>query len=303
VRGRGVVAVALVALLLAFGWTDGFLTGLARGNLSNDGFRRAHERVPSDVGVPYENVTIPSGGLLLAGWWMPADPPGGANASTTVVLVHGLGSTMGKPVRLWAASLHGAGYSLLALDLRNHGASPDTPDGLVTYGAAEADDVAAAVAYARARTGGPVVLYGGSMGAATVLEAASRGLPGVVGAVADSSYASFRFQARLDGAEQGYPAWLVDLVVARMDAVAAAPPSSVRPDESLPGLGVPVLLAHCADDGRVGRANFDRLAAVAPPGTATWIADCPTGVSPDRHLDGFMQPGYNATVLAFLGRL
>lgn len=307
-RGRGAIAVAAVALLLACGWVDSYLGGLARDNLSNEGFRRTHERLPSDVGVPFQDVSIPSDGRLLAGWWMPAEN-GSANATTTVVLVHGVGSTMGKVVRLWAANLHAAGYSLLALDLRNHGASPDAGDGLVTYGVKEADDVEAAVTFARDHAAvfgvdpGRIVLYGGSMGGATVLETAARHLPGVVGVIADSSYASFAFQAQVDGAKKGYPAWLVGLVVAKMDDLAPAPPSRSQPDEALPGIGVPVLLAHCADDARVTRPNFDRLAAVAPPGTRTWIGDCPTGVSPDHHLDGFMQPGYNETVLAFLSGL
>src|SRR2546428_7958069 len=109
---------------------------------------------------------------------MPASP--GANASTTVILVHGLGSTMGRMVRMWAANLHAAGYSLLAFDLRNHGASPDSGNGDVTYGVDEADDVAAAVAYVRAHATAlgvdpmRIVLYGGSMGAATVLGAGAR---------------------------------------------------------------------------------------------------------------------------------
>src|SRR5205085_6327039 len=90
----------------------------------------------------------PSDGLALAGWWMPA-APGAANASTTIILVHGVSSQMGKVVRMWAPFLHAAGYSVLAFDLRNHGASPDAHGGDVTYGVDEADDVAAAVAYVR----------------------------------------------------------------------------------------------------------------------------------------------------------
>jgi alpha-beta hydrolase superfamily lysophospholipase len=312
VRGRAVVAVAVVLLVLAAGWADAYLGGLARDNLTNAGFHRQHERTPADFGIASQDVRIPSDGRLLAGWWMPA-APGSANASATVVLVHGLGSTMGKVVRLWAPNLHAAGYSLLALDLRNHGASPDTPDGLVTYGTDEADDVAAAVEWVQdhaAELGvdpDRVVLYGGSMGAATVILGGSRELPGVAAVVADSSYASFAFQARVDGAKKGYPAWLVGLVVAKMDAVAPDPPSRSRPEEAVRSIEVPLLLLHCADDARVTRPNFDRLAQAArergpipPPDTMTWVEPCPAGISPDHHLDGAFQPGYNETVLRFL---
>ncbi|MHB1260796.1 MAG: alpha/beta hydrolase [Thermoplasmatota archaeon] len=308
-RSLRVAAWVLVVLVAVAGFADSYITGLARDNLTNEGFNREHERTPADVGLTFEDVVIPSGGLRLRGWWMPADP-GAANASTTVILVHGHSSTMGKMVRMWATNLHEAGYSLLAFDLRNHGASPDAGGGLVTFGADEADDVAAVVTYVRARAARDpvidpdrIVLYGGSMGGATVLNAAARPLPGVVGVVSDSAYASFTFQAHVDGEKKGYPRILVDLVLDRMDALAPSPPSSSRPDLAVQEIAVPLLLAHCTDDARVTRPNFERLVEQAPPGTVTWGEPCPVGLSKDHHLDGWMDAGYNATVLRFLDGL
>ena len=306
-HGRSVVAWTAIVLLLVAGFADGFLTGLARENLSNETFNRTHERTPGDVGLAYEEVVIPSGDLRLKGWWMPgAANTSAANASTTVILVHGHSSTMGKMVRMWAPNLHQAGYSLLAFDLRNHGASPDVSLGYVTYGATEADDVAAAVAFVQdhaAELGvdpDRIVLYGGSMGGATVLNAAARDLPGVVAVISDSAYASFTFQAHIDGEKKGYPRFLVDAVLGRMDDLAPAPPSSSRPDLAVQAMPVPVMLAHCSDDARVLFPNFERLVSLAPPTTMTWEAPCPVGLSKDHHLDGWMDPGYNATVLRFL---
>jgi pimeloyl-ACP methyl ester carboxylesterase len=207
---------------------------------------------------------------------------------------------------MWSANLHGAGYSLLALDLRNHGASPDAANGYVTYGAGEADDVAAAVAFVRLNAASlgvdpdRIVLYGGSMGGATVLNAAARRLPGVVAVLSDSSYASFTFQAHIDGEKKGYPSVLVDLVLDRMDELAPSPPSSSRSDRAVQSMPVPLLLAHCTDDARILYPNFERLAGLAPAGTTTWHEACPTGLSKDHHLDGWVQPGYNQTVLGFL---
>jgi pimeloyl-ACP methyl ester carboxylesterase len=216
---------------------------------------------------------------------------------------------MSKPMRLWAPQLHELGYGVLAVDLRNHGASPDVAGGAVTYGMSEADDVAAAVTYLQdtAATKGidpeRIVLYGGSMGAATVLNTAARGLPGVVGVISDSSYASLSFQAHLDGHKQGYPGFVVDWVLARMDDLAPAPPTRSRPDLALAEMQVPVLLAHCSNDARIAVASYDRLVALAPSGTTTWSHPCPTGLSADHHLDGWMSASYNSTVSAFLGRL
>ncbi len=302
---------SFVVLVALGGFADSYVTGLARDNLTNEGFNREHERTPADVGLAFEDVTIPSGHLLLKGWWMPA-ANGSTNASTTVILVHGHSSTMGKMVRMWATNLHGAGYSLLAFDLRNHGASPDAGGGLVTFGVDEADDVAGAVEFVRGHAAqlgvdaDRIVLYGGSMGGATVLTAAARDLPGVMAVLSDSAYASFTFQAHVDGEKKGYPRFLVDLVLDRMDSLAPSPPSSSRPDLAIQGTTVETLLLHCSDDQRVTKPNFDRLAAQGtsspgqPPTVHTWIEACPTGISRDHHLDGWMKPSYNATVLVFL---
>ena len=300
-RAAAVLALAVVAVLFAA--ADSFLAGVAHDNLSNDGFVRTHQWTPDDFGLAYEDVTIESDGLRLAGWWIPAGP--GPNAATTTILVHGYSSNMSKVMRLWAPNLHDAGYSVLTLDLRNHGASPDT-NGLVTYGVDEAKDVLAAVAYVRANAAAlgvdpdRIVLYGGSMGAAAVLNAAGQHPPGVVAVVADSSFASFSFEAAIDGAAKGYPGLVVDWVVARMDRLASAPPTDSRPERALAGLQVPVLLAHCTDDTNITPPNFKRLQERAPAGTVTWTAACPTGLSKEHHVDGWAQPGYNQTVRSFL---
>jgi pimeloyl-ACP methyl ester carboxylesterase len=308
-KGRAVWSTLAVVLVLAVGFVDSTVTGLARDNLSNATFPRTHERTPWQMGIPASNVTIPSDGLRLAGWWMPAEP-GSTNASTTIVLVHGVSSQMGKPVRMWAPFLHAAGYSLLAIDLRNHGASDDGAQGYVTYGVREADDVLSAMAWVQGHAADlgvdpdRIVLYGMSMGAASVLNAAGREPAGLTAVMADSSYASFVFQARVDGAHKGYPQWVIDLVVHRMDALAPAPPSASRPDEALAQIELPVFLASCSNDERVTRPNFDRLDLAAPSisglPSGRWIEPCPTGLSKDHHVDGAWQPGYNATVLGFL---
>lgn len=322
-RGRGAWTVGLVLFVLVGGFADSYLDGLARDNLSNATFPRTHERTPWQMGIGASNVTILSDGLHLAGWWMPAEP-GAANASTTIILVHGVSSQMGKPVRMWAPFLHAAGYSLLAFDLRNHGASDDGPNGYVTYGVREADDVIAATAWVQDHAADlgvdpdRIVLYGMSMGAATVLDAAGRAPPGLVDVIADSAYASFTFQAQVDGAHKGYPQWVIDLVVHRMDALAPAPPSASRPDEALAHIGLPVLLATCSNDQRVTAPNLQRLTTAAqarrgtpPPWTKLWDRSCEGGLSRDHHVDGAWQgpawsdmtqrlSGYNETVLGFL---
>jgi pimeloyl-ACP methyl ester carboxylesterase len=82
--------------------------------------------------------------------------------------------------------LHARGWNALAFDLRKHGASEGGPTGFGFY---EREDVRGAVAEARRRSGGPVLGWGISMGAASVMLAAADD-PGIAGVVCDSSYRS-----------------------------------------------------------------------------------------------------------------
>lgn len=79
------------------------------------------------AGVAAEPVTITSEGARLAAWWVP--PRDGA----AVVVVPGAGSTRAT-VRDQAAVLVRAGYGVLLLDPRGHGASTGTPMDFGWYG-------------------------------------------------------------------------------------------------------------------------------------------------------------------------
>jgi len=82
--------------------------------------------------------------------------------------------------------LHQHGWNALLLDLRAHGASAGTA---TTFGVREKEDVRAAVGYARSRADLPVVLWGVSLGGATVVLAAADD-SSVAGVVCDSTYRS-----------------------------------------------------------------------------------------------------------------
>src|SRR6185436_7572017 len=73
-------------------------------------------------------------------------------------------------------------------DLRHHGQSGGD---VSSFGHFEKEDVHAAADFARARTPGPVVLWGVSLGAATATLAAAED-PQIAGLVCDSTYRSLR---------------------------------------------------------------------------------------------------------------
>jgi pimeloyl-ACP methyl ester carboxylesterase len=119
-------------------------------------------------------------GTELKAWWVPAQ---GARGS--VVMVHGLNRSRIEMARRMPF-VHASGWNALVLDLRHHGASGGAT---TTFGVHEKEDVKAATRFARERSPGPVVLWGVSLGAASVVLAAAED-PEVKGIICDSSYRS-----------------------------------------------------------------------------------------------------------------
>ncbi len=109
-------------------------------------------------------LTIPcDNGISLGAWHCPA-----ASGDPLVILFHGYAGEKTGTLREARAFLQ-LGHSVLLVDFRGSG---DSSESYTTIGFREAEDVAAAVAYARVVLRQPrVVLYGQSMGAAAVLRA------------------------------------------------------------------------------------------------------------------------------------
>ncbi len=130
---------------------------------------------PGDVDLDYDDVSIPvaSDGLSLSAWWMPAD-----NARSVVLYVHGANGNKEEfhtGGLVYYAELVKRGHHVMAIDLRNHGASDRTGDGRLTFGAEEHRDVMAALDMIEELAPGlPVIGSGVSMGGATLIEAAAR---------------------------------------------------------------------------------------------------------------------------------
>src|SRR5512143_3553863 len=175
------VFVLVAVLLFVFGWVPWFLAGVAttRRYVYPD-----HENAgltPASFKLASEDVTLRAAdGVLIRGWWVPATP-----AKGTVVMVHGLNRSRIEMVRR-VPFVHDSGWNALVIDLRHHGASGGEA---TTFGAREKDDVETAVRYARERSPGPVVLWGVSLGAASVMLAAADDAQ-VAGVICDSSYRS-----------------------------------------------------------------------------------------------------------------
>ncbi len=171
----------LAGVFFLFGFVPYTLGGIATRRRFTLPDKENAEYIKSNFTVAREDITMQtSDGVSISGWWVPAANPRGA-----VVLVHGLNRTrieMAKKVE----PLHAWGFNCLLIDLRHHGASGGDRS---TFGLTEKLDVRAAIDFALSRSPGPVVLWGVSLGGATVTLAAADD-PRVAGLVTDSSYDS-----------------------------------------------------------------------------------------------------------------
>jgi pimeloyl-ACP methyl ester carboxylesterase len=130
---------------------------------------------PSSVGLAFEDFVISPADqpLQLKGWVMPASQP-----RAVLVFIHGGGSNRTSSffgsLNFYRAMV-GQGLSVVAIDLRNHGASGSDGRGL-QFGRTEKFDARAAIDWARRRYPGlPAFAMGISMGGATLIQAAHDG--------------------------------------------------------------------------------------------------------------------------------
>ncbi len=143
--------------------------------------RRLPATTPSQYGLEYETVVITtSDDLKLYGWFIPNNESG-----SVIILCHGHGSNKGEVVHV-AEMLHRNGFSTLLFDFRAHGESEGS---FATLGRLEANDLMAAIGYARERLSPKSIgVIGFSLGGATAIMTA--GQTGDIRAViSDSAFA------------------------------------------------------------------------------------------------------------------
>ena len=161
------------ALLLVFACLS-YLTLVYMPRAALHGERYFINTSPAAVDLDFEPVALRSSdGIDLAAWWMPANEP-----VANLVFVHGHGSNRHSEyfgsLNFYRAAVE-SGLSVLAIDLRNHGASGADERGM-QWGKTEAEDAVAAIAWLRQRSPDlPLLALGKSMGGATVIHAAARG--------------------------------------------------------------------------------------------------------------------------------
>jgi hypothetical protein len=259
------------------------------------------DTTPYLMPAPVE-VTFPSrdAEVDISGWWVPADDP----SAPAVVIVHGhTACKRDHDVLLPAGMLHRNGFSVLLIDLRDHGDSTDE-DGRYAGGTEEYRDVLGAWDWLRSEQGLPadgIGLLGISLGAATALIASGEE-PAVAATWEDSSYADIGVAIKAELARNGYPGFLEEGGIAMARLLSGDDLRSRSPLEAVRKMtGRHLYITHGTADERLS-VDYGRTlsseAEAAGVDVETWIVPGAghtkaMGLVPDEYesrLVGFFEP-------------
>ncbi|TVR91738.1 MAG: alpha/beta fold hydrolase [Trueperaceae bacterium] len=257
------LALAAVLVLVAASFALGaFITDqLTRPVRSVD-----EDVTPAALGGNFERLTLRSADdrADLDAWLLPV--PG---SDVGVVLVHGKdgskSNTWGDGFVRLALDLQAAGYQVLMLDLRGHGASGD---GRYAFGFMERFDVIAGVEHLVEEANvapGSVGLFGVSMGGASAIYAAA--LDPRVGAVwSDAAYADVWPIIEQEWPDaSGLPMFVLPLVRWTHRLLHGFDLQGVRPVDQVAMLdGLPLMIVHGRSDRLVPVGQAQVLASAAP---------------------------------------
>ena len=247
-------------------------------------------QTPADAGLKSTDVEIQTDVGPAPAWLVTSE---GSPSTTWAIHIHGLGSTRAGTLRgVQVASEFG--LTSLVVTYRNDGEGPRVGTGRSELGAAEVDDVRAAVNYARENGARSIILFGWSMGAAIALQlVADPKLRGIVlGLVLESPILDWVATIKANCARSGLPAWTGALAVPWLNCrplarlIGLANPINLRSFdwiERADELIVPMLILHGSLDTsspcklstclRVLRPDIVTLEAFNADHTMSWNSD------------------------------
>ena len=241
---------------------------------------------------PWEDVAIKSvDGITLRGRYYHF-----ADSAPLLILCHGYRSNALRDccgAHMLARKL---GCNALVIHQRAHGESGGRT---ITFGIRERSDVVKWTEYAQERFGPetPIILFGLSMGAATVLMGCAEGYPdNVRGIIADSPYSSPADIIKKVCKDEGYPPFLFVFTALGARIFGGFKLRSCTALEAVKHSNIPILLIHGEDD-RMVPCDMSRMIAEACPANCSILTIPGAG-----HGLGYMTdpPAYERAVTEFL---
>ncbi len=212
----------------------------------------------SFAGLDFEAVRFPArdGRADISAWYMPAK-----NSVRAIIMAHGKdsckGCEFGKRSLELARSYQQAGFNVLMIDLRGHGASSDAR---FTFGLRERHDVLGAYDWLRTHGNTTIGAFGVSMGAATVIGAAKLE-PGIKAVLADSGYADFHVLLYEQFASVAkLPSFLVPGTALAVLALTGEDVRNNYPMQDVVGYKSRLMLVHAQGDALINVWHAEALA-------------------------------------------
>ncbi|GBF07781.1 hypothetical protein DAERI_170040 [Deinococcus aerius] len=223
---------------------------------------------PTQLGVDYEDTAVSTSLGDMPAWHI---PPVSGERDALVIVVHGHGGQRSQALRMLPA-LRRTGAGSLFVTFRNAFGAPRTKTGYHTLGDEEAEDVLAALQWAKAAGYRRAVLYGFSMGgniALSVLRPKHEPFPlPVLGVMLDCPVLDWRATIRWQGQRYGLPPFVARHVATFVQYVVTRRSGqdfdAVDQIKAAPTFRVPILLWHGTRDRTIPVKQADALAAARP---------------------------------------
>jgi alpha-beta hydrolase superfamily lysophospholipase len=202
--------------------------------------------------LKFENIKLQSADYQIDTWLIES-----TQAKATLILMHGYGSTKSSLIEN-AEWLVGQGYNVLLLDFRGHGKSSGNA---TSIGYEESQDAKAAYDYIQKRfPQQKIILFGSSMGAATVLKTmADYNLP-VAGIIIECPFATMLDAVRGRVRIMGVPEFPVSELLVFWGGVQGGYWAfGHKPSEYAKKVKVPTLLLYGEEDERVTMAETQNI--------------------------------------------
>ncbi len=264
-----VVTFAITATLLVF--VVGPIMVLTPRRRGEDFYKeRGDPLSPADLQLPFEEFSFASADMQrLHAWFIPAEHP----ARGTIFYLHGVGDNKISGLRL-AQVFHARHFNVMMYDSRAHGRSGGR---FCTYGYYEKFDVPKAIDILaeRGKTSlGKIGLFGTSMGAAIVVQAAAID-PRIRAVAAEGCFTNLRtitvdYQRRILWMPWHF---LRNVAMKRSEHIAHFSHHDVSPLRSLASVNVPILFIHGKNDTRIKYQYSEQLFAAAHEPKELYLID------------------------------
>ncbi len=243
---------------------------------------------PQDHGIDYEDIHFESAdGTKLHGWFIKATYPEDQTKGT-IIHFHGNAQNMTSHFEyvIWLVP---AGYNLFVFDYRGYGQS----EGTVSRAGIHQDSVAAlrTIRQRRDIDQNKLLVIGQSLGGANALAAlAEDGCQGVLGAVIDSTFYSYRKIAEEKAGQIPLIGWFKKPIVNWLIS------AGYDPVDSLDKIDIPLVFIHGTEDQVIPWQHSQMLSDKAGKHAELWLQE---GA---EHTEAFYQPFYQSKILEFFDR-